>query len=548
MACLLVTLLVPAPAGAAAGWHAPVNLSRVGQSASLPQVAVDAQGTAVAVWQRFNGTHTIVQSAVRPAGGAWQAPRDLSAPGQEAFEPQVAVDAHGTAVAIWERFNGTHFIVQATVRSRRGAWQAPVDLSAPGGDATQPHVALDAQGTAVAIWRRFNGSDFIVQGSVRPADGAWQAPTDLSGGGNSAYHPQLAVDAQGTAVAVWERSNATNAIVQATVRARGGAWQAPVDLSAPGQHAVEAQVTIDAQGTALAVWRRFNGFHWIVQATVRAAGGTWQAPVDLTAVGQDAIEPQVAADAQGNALAVWRRLNDGAYWTVQSMTRSTDGSWQAPSDLTPPRQDHPRKPQVAVDAHGNAFAVWLNWSFPAYHDTVQGTVRPADGPWQAPTDLSRPGQDYVTEPELAAGPQGTAIAIWARSDGAHLIVQAADYGPTPPPLAVVANLRLSPSTFRAARSDLSVDAAAPVQRGTRVSYTLNVGATVRFTVEHKRRGRFERAPGSFARSRPAGDDHFTFTGRIAGRALQPGEYRLVATPTAGDRNGTPARAPFRIVR
>jgi hypothetical protein len=55
-------------------------------------------------------------------------------------------------------------------------------------------------------------------------------------------------------------------------------------------------------------------------------------------------------------------------------------------------------------------------------------------------------------------------------------------------------------------------------------------------------------PGSFTRTRPAGADRFTFTGRLTGRPLTPGRYRLVATPTANGHTGTASRASFRILK
>jgi hypothetical protein len=54
--------------------------------------------------------------------------------------------------------------------------------------------------------------------------------------------------------------------------------------------------------------------------------------------------------------------------------------------------------------------------------------------------------------------------------------------------------------------------------------------------------------GSFTRTRPAGADRFTFTGRLTGHPLKPGRYRLVATPTANRHTGKPARAGFRILK
>ena len=141
--------------------------------------------------------------------------------------------------------------------------------------------------------------------------------------------------------------------------------------------------------------------------------------------------------------------------------------------------------------------------------------------------------------------------------------------PAPQPAApTVARLRVAPSAFRAARSGPAVRPAS-ARVATRVSYDLDVPATVRFTVQRSARGRsvggrcvvptarnrsqracsrFAALRGSFTRRRPAGADRFTFTARIARRALAAGRYRLVATPTAGGLAGKPARAAFRVIR
>ena len=47
---------------------------------------------------------------------------------------------------------------------------------------------------------------------------------------------------------------------------------------------------------------------------------------------------------------------------------------------------------------------------------------------------------------------------------------------------------------------------------------------------------------------PAGVDAFTFTGRIDGRALVPGSYRLLATPTADGIAGQQRQTTFEIRR
>jgi hypothetical protein len=150
----------------------------------------------------------------------------------------------------------------------------------------------------------------------------------------------------------------------------------------------------------------------------------------------------------------------------------------------------------------------------------------------------------------------------------------AGYLPTPTPgsavavAATVAGLHLSPATFRAARSGPSATTAA-TGTATRVSYSLNIAASARFTVQlatsgrsvtgrcvkptssnrtHKSCTRYVAVSGSFTRTRPAGADRFTFTGRLGGHPLTAGRYRLVATPAADGYTGTATRASFRIIK
>src|SRR5436190_1712993 len=112
LACVLCVTALAAPAAAAPVFEAPVDLSAAGRNALAPQVAFDGAGSALAVWERSNGSNSIVQGAFRPAGGAFGAPVDLSAAGQNAFAPQLAFDAAGNALAVWQRSNGSNFIVQ----------------------------------------------------------------------------------------------------------------------------------------------------------------------------------------------------------------------------------------------------------------------------------------------------------------------------------------------------------------------------------------------------------------------------------------------------
>jgi hypothetical protein len=135
--------------------------------------------------------------------------------------------------------------------------------------------------------------------------------------------------------------------------------------------------------------------------------------------------------------------------------------------------------------------------------------------------------------------------------------------------AAVSSERLSPVTFRAAPSGPSA-VTAKLRYGTKVTFTLNEPASVRFTAIKLLPGRITRGarclkpgtanargrrctrrvllPDSFARTGAAGANRFRFTGRLRGHKLNPGSYLLIATPSAGGHTGKSASASFQIIR
>ena len=81
LAAVIVLALTASAAGVQAPWaRPPVDLSAAGQFAGFPQVAVAPDGTATAVW-----VGQVVQAATRLPGRAFAAAVDLSAGGQPAF-------------------------------------------------------------------------------------------------------------------------------------------------------------------------------------------------------------------------------------------------------------------------------------------------------------------------------------------------------------------------------------------------------------------------------------------------------------------------------
>ncbi len=389
-----------------------------GARADNPDVAVDAAGNAIAVWEYADGSDNRIQAAYRPAGADWGAPRYISAPGQETGYPRVVVAPTGDAIAVWERIIDSgprlQYNVQAAVRPAGGVWGPPEDLSPVGFHFGDPHIALDAAGDAVAVWVRSDGPFEIVQASDRPAGGSWQPPQDLSRPTEYASGPQVAVDPAGDAVVTWQASASYHQMetAQASVRPAGGAWSPPEDISTVG--ALTPQVSVDAAGNAIAVWLQGNRS----LAAYRPAGGTWSAPEEIAAT-DGVFVASIAQDPAGNAMAAWM-LIDGRGQRVQAAVRPAGGPWGPPEDLSSTGVSF--YPEISIDAAGNATVLWLQYD--GGDAVVKARTRPAGGEWESPADLSPvPGRSDL--PKLAVGANGDAVAVWRLHAGSLALVQAA---------------------------------------------------------------------------------------------------------------------------
>jgi hypothetical protein len=104
---------------------------------------------------------------------------------------------------------------------------------------------------------------------------------------------------------------------------------------------------------------------------------------------------------------------------------------------------------------------------------------------------------------------------------------------------VLGGLKISPSAVGA--------------RGATISYSDTQAATTTLTVRRcarlASRGRCSRyvAVGRLIHRDVAGRNSFHFNGRVSGRKLQRGLYKLDAVPSAKGRSGSAVSAAFRIV-
>ncbi|HEY5977002.1 MAG TPA: choice-of-anchor Q domain-containing protein [Solirubrobacterales bacterium] len=202
---------------------------------------------------------------------------------------------------------------------------------------------------------------------------------------------------------------------------------------------------------------------------------------------------------------------------------------------------------AVTDGGGNQSAA------PQFVDAAAGDYREAAG---SPTIDAGLADPLLGSVDLAGASRSIGVAP---DIGAYEFV---------PPAGDLQSLALTAKKFRAANIGGAVASAKKKKRrapvGSTATYALSDRATVAFTVERKLKGRragkkcvkqtkanrskkrcplFKSVKGSFSLEGIAGANSFRFSGRVNGKALKPGSYRLV-----GQTGATLARAGFTIVK
>lgn len=337
-------------------WSSPVSLSSDGKYVHTPQIALDYAGNATAVWVYCDGKSSVIQGSTSLTSNLWSPPINLSNPSENSDRPNLAISnrANGNGVAVWHHFNGTNFLVQGATYTFGSEWSAPLNISASGNDALFPSIAVNQHDHAATIF----SSTSVPIAATRLYGQKWSPSFKLSEIKGKMKSPKITLDNKGNAVAVWSRFNGINYVIQSAILPFGGSWTTPVDISSLSDDAFSPIIKSDGSGNTIAAWIQFDGTHYIVQTAKLPFGGNWTPPINLSSLNRDAKSISLAINDAGNAFAAWDET-DGTSSTIwgtllperQSVNISTPSKYAF-------------SPTVCIDSTGNVVVIWVEGTGP----------------------------------------------------------------------------------------------------------------------------------------------------------------------------------------
>jgi hypothetical protein len=189
------------------------------------------------------------------------------------------------------------------------------------------------------------------------------------------------------------------------------AWLEEVSTGVSDQQ----EIVVDSQSNALAVWEYTEATGSGIWANRYTRTGLWGQP-ELISSGDTATAPQVAADDAGNGFAVWAQSEASVTTNIWTNRYVVDQGWGTPELLQNVEVTPARIPSIAADPEGNAIAIWAQQEVDASASEVVWARRfePDTGWGVAESIEEMPGGLVPGRTALGMDQNGNAIAVWAR--------------------------------------------------------------------------------------------------------------------------------------
>ncbi len=441
---LMATHFLPNSAGdAGTDWQVPVQISTGENSIGYTYngaVGMDSAGDAMAVYYEWNGDgHGYTIYAVYfEHGVGWKTPVAIDQSFGDSYDPVVAMNAFGDAVVVWYVWTGSTYSVYSNHYVPGSGWATAVEVSATTNYSYDPTVAIDGSGNAIAAWVQNDGGNLHVYAARYATTSGWGAPLLAETSTDYAYGAEVAMDPEGNGIVAWEEYDGQfNVWAKLYVNTSG--WQTATDVKGNTYYAGYAapSVTIN-EGNATVVWSNANsGGTEQVYINRYVSGKGWAGEVDISGTGSPAYGGDVAMDPTGNITVTYQYAPPGTTPANEVVNEAARYD-QATSTWSYTQLDDERvgdgAPLVAIDGQGNALSVWT------YNDNGSGTPRnglltnyyaSATG-WELYYDAQQADWDSDLQPawlQLESNAKGDAIFSFTQDDGPIWQGYAALYNP-----------------------------------------------------------------------------------------------------------------------
>ncbi len=398
-----------------AGWKEPELIERVQGRIHFHSLAVDFQGRAIALWERDDkfGQDSLWASHYRP-NGSWSPPELIELAVGRSSVPALAFDGKGNAVAIWEQNDNHPTGIWSNRYTPENGWGLAVQVEFSQENAYEPKIGFSADGKVLAVWAQRKGRRIGIWANLYTRKAGWSRPSQIDAPPGDSGNVQLASAENGNAVAVWEQNQPGRVkAIFANQFAPGKGWGRARLIGDGREEAIKPRVAQDGEGNAIAVWEQEVHGEESVWANRFTVGEGWERPLIIEQAHHEGYAPEIAIHSSGNAIAVWTREVSGREF-VWAALYTVGLGWQPPQRIQTVDAEYAYLPNVAFNRAGDALAAW--YQIDAVHNNVWVSRYSRDKGWGKAERIEN-RTSVVFRPLVTADPTGGFVVFWKMIDG-----------------------------------------------------------------------------------------------------------------------------------
>ena len=344
------------------GWGKQYTLAKYRREASLgdfvnslPRLAVNDTGTAIAIW----GASDSYYGAAFTPGVGWSAVESIytrSEPGTYEYHralSNIAINDSGNAIAVV--YDGVAGVYAIPHRQGRG-WSTDIkSLIADVSGISDLSIVMNNSDQALVAWvdLKDSANHKLVAAAYDPASG-WGGNEVIAESVSRDYAINL--DSTGNIIVVWGK---TGTVWAKSYRPTVG-WEPAVKIHETSSASAQYAVAMNAGGNAVCVSLDSSEV-WINHYT---ADTGWSGALVLQSVDGTPSIPKAAVDYAGNIVVAWRQISKSSSPNtyrddnlIVARRYVVESGWDAAAQIMRTEKEI-RELSLAMDNHGNAAVIW----------------------------------------------------------------------------------------------------------------------------------------------------------------------------------------------
>lgn len=302
----------------ATGWGSPFSPNPAIPTANYNKITsavMDASGNIGVIISGGN-----VYNIALSAGGTWGVLARVDNGGAlQGMNGQVALSSNGTAIAIWRESNpgDRYFSMKASRYLPTSGWGTPesIETSFTDVSSTQPRIAIDDQGNAIAMWQQ--GTHNTLHYNIFRSNIGWQGAVEMLSEsrdlGNANINLEMTSD--GRAVATWTSDLAT---LRSMKYIPNEGWSVPVTVDS---YNINRNMYLDHNGQAFLIYTpslQVTNNKWVLASKNSIFNSSsWSTPKFINIGDGNVNTSKSAVNKNGQGIAIWVQ-NDASNTSIRN--------------------------------------------------------------------------------------------------------------------------------------------------------------------------------------------------------------------------------------